>query len=77
MLVDSIDVFDPDRHPHAFLAGFIPLGPERYLDVALAAPALGVFAQDDLAFTRVDSAEAGRIYRAFRTTESFRGYWTH
>src|SRR5438105_5579502 len=59
--VDGIYVFDPDRHPHPSVAGFIALRPEGHLDVAFAAPALSVFAQENLAFTRADAAESRRI----------------
>ena len=59
VVVDGIYIFD--RHPHALVTGFIAVRPECHLDVALATSTLSVFAQEDLTFTRADSAEAGRI----------------
>jgi hypothetical protein len=51
-LVDSVDVVDPDRHPHASVGRIIAFRAERLLESALAATALRVLAQKDLTLAR-------------------------
>jgi hypothetical protein len=44
MLVDGINIVDPDRHSNTFVSGFVAFGAERHLDGAFATTALGVLA---------------------------------
>src|SRR4051812_4069817 len=57
--MDGIDVIDPDRHPHAFV--LVIVDSERRGHVALAAPALAVLTEEDLAVAGADAAERRRI----------------
>src|SRR5260370_29058061 len=60
-LVDRIDVFDPDRHPHTFVSELVAFRSEGRHGWTPAAPALTVLAEEDLALPRADAAERWRI----------------
>src|SRR6266404_6100267 len=55
VLVDGIDVVDPDRHPDAMVLA-IGKAPRR-CQIAFAATALPVLTQEDLALPRADAAK--------------------
>ncbi len=58
MLVDGIDVVDPDRHPDALVRPVVES--MRRCKRALAASALAVLAQEDLALAGADAPKRGR-----------------
>src|SRR5262245_4950769 len=57
MLMDRIDVVDPDRHPHSLVRHFTTILCCR--EIALAAPALAALAQEDLALAGANASERG------------------
>src|SRR5436190_18992197 len=61
MMVDGVDVINPDRHPHALVGAIVAFTTERHLEGALATPPLTVFTQEDFAFTGADSTEVRGI----------------
>src|SRR5262245_47631908 len=58
--VNGIDVVDPNGDPHAFLGLLVAIRAERQCEVALAATALTVRAEENLTFARADSSEVWR-----------------
>src|SRR5262245_24395262 len=61
MLVDGVDVIDPDRHPGALVGRRVAVGPEGRLHATVAPAALRALAQEDLALAGADGPEGGRI----------------
>src|SRR5436305_14499277 len=57
--MDGIDVIDPDRHPDALVT--VVVDAECRGNVALAASALAVLTEENLASARADAAERRRI----------------
>ena len=59
VLVDFVDILDPDRHPHAFV---LRLGiPARRREYALSPASLSVQTEKDLAIAGADAAERRRL----------------
>src|SRR5262249_32374576 len=61
VLVDSIHIIHPNRHPCTLIGAIVSFRTERHLEVALAAPSLTVLAQKDLALAGTNPTEGRRI----------------
>ena len=61
MLVNRVDIVDPNRHPDPLVADFVAIGTERVRPRSASSTPLRVLAKEDLAIPRADPAEPGRI----------------
>lgn len=61
VLVDGVDIVDPNRHPDPVVAFLVPVGTERERRRAASPAPLRVLAKEDLAVPRADAAEPGWI----------------
>src|SRR5207237_6689746 len=61
LLVNRVDIFHPDRHPHASVCCLLAVRAESSFQGTLASAALAVFTKKDFAIARIDPAEGRRL----------------
>src|SRR5579863_6947826 len=59
VVVNCVDVMDPDREPYAFVGGFVAVWPEGGFICTSTPAALGAKTQEDLTFSGTYRTESG------------------